>query len=154
MVEQTVEAECLLVERHILGVNVADTRHDSLDDSVGVHLHPEEMARIQVGVQILAEGDELFEGLHVVDRGPRVQLDADLDVGVFLGRELGQLGPVRNNPLLPLPVVYALQIGSQPPAPKTAAWSPATAAGAPDIATTVWVPSSPANRTARRSAAS
>ena len=44
--------------------------------------------------------------------------------------------------------------GSQPPAPNTAAWSPAAPAAAPDIATIVSVPSSPANRTARRNAAS
>src|SRR6185312_4780500 len=40
VVEQTVEAESLLVERHILCVHVADARHDPLDDAIGVHLHP------------------------------------------------------------------------------------------------------------------
>ncbi len=55
MVEQAVETEGILVEGHVLGVYVADARHDPLDDPVGVHLHPEEVAGIEVGVKVLTQ---------------------------------------------------------------------------------------------------
>ncbi len=110
MVEQAVEAKRIVVERHVLGVHVADARHDSLDHPIGVHLHPEEVAGIQVGVEVFTETDELLEGLDVVDGRPGVQLDADLDVRVLLGRERGELRPVGNDGLLPLAVVHSLQV--------------------------------------------
>ena len=68
MVQQSVEPHGVFVEGHILGVHMADSRHDALDDPVGIHLHPEEVAGIQVGVEVFTETDELLEGLHVVDR--------------------------------------------------------------------------------------
>src|SRR4051812_235383 len=130
VVEQAVETERILVEGHVLGVYVADARHDPLDDSVGIHLHPEEVAGIEVGVEVLTQSDELLEGFHVVDCRAWVELDADLDVGVLLGGELRELGPVGNHGLLPLTVVHALQIREPAPRPETPTPTPRGSAGA------------------------
>src|SRR5215208_3263552 len=62
VVEQAVETEGILVEGDVLGVYVADARHDPLDDPVGIHLHPEEVAGIEVGVKVHTQSDELLEG--------------------------------------------------------------------------------------------
>src|ERR1700754_4919658 len=72
VVEQTVETQGILVEGHVLSVYVADAGHDPLDDPVGIHLHPEKVTGIEVGIEVLAESDELLEGLHVVHGGAGV----------------------------------------------------------------------------------
>src|SRR2546421_2056811 len=114
VVEQAVQREVAVVEDDVLEVRVPHARQ-SRDNGERVHLHPEEMARVDVRGEIAADRGELPERLEVVDESARMQLDADQDLRVLAVREVRDLRPVRRPDLLPLPLVLALEV--RQPAP-------------------------------------
>ncbi len=91
MIEDPVEGEVLLIERRVLAVHMADAVPDAFGDPVSVHPHPEEMARVEICRERRPECRQLLEGGDVVDRGTRVQFDADQQVGVLRPGEGGQV---------------------------------------------------------------
>src|SRR5262249_49990952 len=72
---------------------------------------PEEMTRIEVRSEVVAERGELGERVDVVDQCSRVQLDAEHEVGVLTTGERRKIAPVRPSELLPLPLVLTLEVG-------------------------------------------
>ena len=117
----------VLVEDDILQVCVADAR-ELLDNCERIHVHPEEMARVDVRRDVRADSRELRERLDVVDERPRMQLDAEHQLGMLPPCELRDLGPVRTAGLVPLPLVLSLEV--REPAAGGEAWTDVARAGA------------------------
>jgi hypothetical protein len=92
-------------------VRVADPVAQPPDDKIRVHMHPEEMTRIDVRGNSGGNGRKLLEGLHIVGDRAGMKLEADHQIGMGLDRERTDVGPVILDPLVPLALIDVLQIG-------------------------------------------
>src|SRR5207245_8577102 len=110
-VEKPIDREVVLRDHHILSVAVSGAIADAIDDRNGIHSHPEEVARVNVGGDRIPQARDPVEGLDVVNDRPGVKLQAHEQLRLLVGPEPGASEPAWFHRRLTLRVMNALEIG-------------------------------------------
>jgi hypothetical protein len=111
-VEDAVARDAVRVHDRVLAMGEADGAVELVDDRHRVHALPPEVRGIEVDRERAADRvGQQPERPGVVDRGARVQLQADAHARRLAGGELGEVVPVRRDRVLPLPLPQALHVG-------------------------------------------